>query len=40
MKKFNSTNIIKVLKESYDEMPDIQGNQAAKVIVSDAILHY
>lgn len=34
---FNSTNFIKALKESYDSVPYIQGDQAAKVMVADAI---
>ena len=34
---FNSTNFIKALKESYDAVPYIQGDQAAKVMVADAI---
>lgn len=34
---FNSTNFIKALKENYDAVPYIQGDQAAKVMVADAI---
>ncbi|MBQ4197336.1 MAG: hypothetical protein II659_05750, partial [Bacteroidales bacterium] len=37
MNMFNSTNFIKALKESYDAVPYIQGDQAAKVMVADAI---
>ena len=37
MNTFNSTNFIKALKESYDAVPYIQGDQAAKVMVADAI---
>ena len=37
MNTFNSTNFIKALKESYDAIPVIQGDQAAKVMVADAI---
>ena len=37
MTTFNSTNFIKALKESYDAVPYIQGDQAAKVMVADAI---
>ena len=37
MDMFNSTNFIKALKESYDAVPYIQGDQAAKVMVADAI---
>lgn len=37
MNPFNSTNFIKALKESYDAVPYIQGDQAAKVMVADAI---
>lgn len=36
MNMFNSTNFIKALKESYDAVPYIQGDQAAKVMVADA----
>ena len=34
---FNSSYFIKALKESYDAVPYIQGDQAAKVMVADAI---
>ena len=37
MDMFDSTNFIKALKESYDAVPYIQGDQAAKVMVADAI---
>lgn len=37
MDMFNSTNFIKALKESYDAVPYIQGDKAAKVMVADAI---
>jgi hypothetical protein len=37
MNTFNSNNFIKALKESYDAVPYIQGDQAAKVMVADAI---
>ena len=37
MNPFNSINFIKALKESYDAIPVIQRDQAAKVMVADAI---
>ncbi|MBR0291799.1 MAG: hypothetical protein IJQ79_06665 [Bacteroidales bacterium] len=37
MEKFNSNKFIKALKESYDAIPYIQGDQAIKVLVADAI---
>ena len=37
---FNSINFIKALKESYDAIPYIQGDQAAKKLVADAIKRY
>ena len=37
MEKFNSNKFIKALKESYDAIPYIQGDQAIKVMVADAI---
>ena len=40
MEKFNSTNFIKALKESYDMIPFIEGDQSAKVMVADAIKRY
>ena len=40
MNPFNSINFIKALKESYDAIPFFQGDQAAKVMVADAIKHY
>ena len=40
MTTFNSTNFIKALKESYDMIPYFENNQAAKVIVADAIKRY
>lgn len=40
MNPFNSINFIKALKESYDAIPYIQGDQAAKVMVADAIKQY
>lgn len=40
MNPFNSINFIKALKESYDAIPFFQGDQAAKVMVADAIKRY
>ena len=40
MEKFNSINFIKALKESYDMIPYIEGDKAAKVMVADAIKRY
>lgn len=37
MEKFNTTNFIKALGESYDAIPVIQGDKAAKVMVAKAI---
>lgn len=37
MNPFNSTNFIKALKERYDAIPVIQGNQAAKLMVAKVI---
>ena len=37
MNPFDSTNFIKALKERYDAVPYIQGDQAAKVMVANAI---
>ena len=37
MDMFNANSFIKALKESYDAIPYIQGDQAAKVMVADAI---
>lgn len=38
MEKFNPTNFISFLKKEYDAIPVKQGDQAVKVLVSDAIL--
>lgn len=40
MTPFNSTNFIKALKESYDMIPYFENDQAAKVMVVDAIKRY
>ena len=37
MEKFNANDFIKSLKERYEMIPVIQGDQAAKVLVSDTI---
>jgi len=37
MVQFNSNNFIKSLKEGFDAVPNIQGSQAAKVLVADSI---
>lgn len=37
MKTFNSSKFIKALKESYDAIPVLQGDGAAKVLVADSI---
>ena len=40
MNPFNSINFIKALKESYNAIPYIQGDQAAKTMIADAIKRY